>query len=225
MRIVAVIPVKEISERVKSKNLRSFYKNHSLLSILIKKLKKCKEISKIYISSNSEKIEKISKKYNCSYIKRDMKYCNNVTPWSEVIFEVVNSLPEKDDTTLMWCHTTSPLFNNFSKAIKIYKSKNFKNDGLISVEKFKKFLVTSKKRPLNYSWGVWHPYSQDLDSLYSITGAVFMMSIKQFKKNRYVISKNPFYLESENFEGIDVDTLEDFKLAKLLYKNQKYLKT
>ena len=154
-----------------------------------------------------------------------MKYCNNVTPWSEVIFEVVNSLPEKDDTTLMWCHTTSPLFNNFSKAIKIYKSKNFKNDGLISVEKFKKFLVTSKKRPLNYSWGVWHPYSQDLDSLYSITGAVFMMSIKQFKKNRYVISKNPFYLESENFEGIDVDTLEDFKLAKLLYKNQKYLKT
>ena len=51
------------------------------------------------------------------------------------------------------------------------------------------------------------------------------MSIKQFKKNRYVISKNPFYLESENFEGIDVDTLEDFQLAKLLYKNQKYLKT
>ena len=91
MRIIAVIPVKEKSERVKSKNLRYFHKNNSLLDILIKKLKKCKDISKIYISSNSKKIEKISKKYNCSYIKRDMKYCNNVTPWSEVIFEVVNS--------------------------------------------------------------------------------------------------------------------------------------
>ena len=58
MKIVAVIPVKEISERVKSKNLRDFYNGESLLKILIKKLKKCKEIEKIYISSNSEKLKK-----------------------------------------------------------------------------------------------------------------------------------------------------------------------
>ena len=37
MKIVAVIPVKEISERVKSKNLRDFYNGESLLKILIKK--------------------------------------------------------------------------------------------------------------------------------------------------------------------------------------------
>ena len=51
MKIVAVIPVKEISERVRKKNLRKFYKNKSLLDILIEKLKKCRDISKIYISS------------------------------------------------------------------------------------------------------------------------------------------------------------------------------
>lgn len=55
MRIVAIVPVKEISERVKGKNLKKFHKNNSILDILIKKLKKCKEISKIYISSNSKK--------------------------------------------------------------------------------------------------------------------------------------------------------------------------
>ena len=62
MKIVAVIPVKEVSERVKSKNYRNFHKNSSLLDILINKLKKCKDISKIYISSNSKIVEKISKK-------------------------------------------------------------------------------------------------------------------------------------------------------------------
>ena len=160
-------------------------------------------------------------KNKCHYLERDIKFCNNVTPWSDVIYEVANSIPEKDKTILMWCHTTTPLFDSYSQAIKIYKSKKFKNDGLISVEKFKKFIVTEKKIPLNYNWGIWHPYSQNLENLYSITGALFMMSQKQFKKNRYVISKNPFYLETKKFEGIDIDTIEDFKTAQFIYKNRK----
>ena len=44
MKIVAVIPVKEISERVKNKNFRSFNKNSSLIDLLISKLKKCRYI-------------------------------------------------------------------------------------------------------------------------------------------------------------------------------------
>ena len=223
MKIVAVIPVKEISERVKRKNLRKFFKDQSLLELLIKKLKKTKQISKIYISGNSKEIERISLKYKCQYIERNNKFCNNTTPWSEVIFEVANSIPEEKNTILMWCHTTTPLFNSFQEAIKIFKNKKFKHDGLVSVEKFNRFIVTEKKIPLNYAWGVWHPYSQKLQKLYSITGALFMMKLEQFKINRYVISKNPFYLETKKFEGMDIDTEDEFKLAQLIYKNQKKL--
>lgn len=223
MKIVAVIPVKEHSERVPNKNIRRFHNAKSLLDILITKLKKCKDISKIYISSNSEKINNISKKNKCFYIKRDLRYCNNITPWSEVIFEVVNNIPENENTVLMWCHTTTPLFDSYKSAISIYKNKNFKNDGLISVEKYKRFLISEKKKPINYSWGIWHPYSQDLDSVFSVTGALFMMKIKDFKKNRYVISKNPYFLETKNLEGIDIDTKDDFKLAQLLYGNKSKL--
>jgi len=223
MKIVAVIPVKEISERVKRKNLRRFYKGRSLLDILIEKLNKCRDISKIYISSNSKVIKRLALKSKCYYIERNIKFCNNVTPWSEVIFEIANSIPEKEDTILMWCHTTTPMFNSYKEAIKIFKSKKFKNDGLISVEKFKKFLVTDKKIPLNYAWGVWHPYSQKLNNLYSITGALFMMSIRQFKVNRYVISKNPYYLETKNFEGLDIDTSKDFRLAQFIFRNRNKL--
>ena len=224
MKIVAVIPVKEISERVSKKNIRNFYKNNSLLDILIKKLKKCKDISKIYISSNSNIIKKISHKNKCHYVKRNKNYCNNITPWSDVIHEVVCNLPEDDKTILMWCHTTTPMFDSYEKAINIFKKKNFKHDGLVSVERFKRFIVTENKLPLNYAWGVWHPYSQNLNNLYSITGALFMMSIKQFKVNRYVISKNPYYLETSNFEGFDIDTMQEFKLAQLIYKFKNKLK-
>ena len=47
--------------------------------------------------------------------------------------------------------------------------------------------------------------------------------LKQFKTNRYVISKNPYYLETKKFEGIDIDTEDEFKLAQFIYKNKKKL--
>ena len=51
-----------------------------------------------------------------------------------------------------------------------------------------------------------------------------MMKIRQFKLNRYVISKNPFYLETSDFEGFDIDTMQEFKLAQLIFKNKNKLK-
>lgn len=224
MKIVAVVPVKEISERVKSKNFRNFYKNKSLFDILINKLKRCKAISKIYISSNSLKVKKISKKLNCEYIERDKKFCNNITPWSDVIYEVANSIPEDQNTIIMWCHTTTPLFDSYNRAITLFKKNKSKYDGLVSVEKMKRFLISETIKPINYTWGVWHPYSQNLDSVYSVTGALFMTAKKNFIKNRYVISKKPFLMQTEEFEGIDIDTVEDFKLAQLIFKNKKKLK-
>ena len=66
-------PVQEINTTTarKTKNIRKFYNSKSLLDILITKLKKCQDISKIYISSNSKKIKNISKKNKCFYIERD----------------------------------------------------------------------------------------------------------------------------------------------------------
>ena len=51
-----------------------------------------------------------------------------------------------------------------------------------------------------------------------------MMQIKQFKLNRYVISKNPYYLETSNFEGFDIDTMQEFKLAQLMFKNKNKIR-
>ena len=56
MKIVAVIPVKNISERVKNKIFRGFYKNSSLI-FLISKLKNVKIYLK-FIFSNSELVKK-----------------------------------------------------------------------------------------------------------------------------------------------------------------------
>ena len=42
-------------------------------------------------------------------------------------------------------------------------------------------------------------------------------------KNRYVISKNPYLFEVNDFEAIDIDSEYDFELAKILMENKKKL--
>ncbi len=225
MRIVAVIPVKETSERVKGKNFKLFTDNVSLLELKIQHLLSSSIFDEIYISSDSLKAETIAKKYDIKFIKRDKFFCNNVTSWSDVIYNVVSSIPEEITSTIAWCHTTSPLFENYKEAIQTYKSIENNNDynGLITVSKLSEFIVNEKSRPINYHWGVWHEYSQNLDKLYSITGALFITTKNEILKNRYVVSTKPYLFVVSDYESIDVDTIYDFNLAKLMYNNKALL--
>ena len=224
-KIVAVVPVKLESDRVPSKNFREFFEGDSLFDLLIKNLLKSDQIDEIYISSNKLDVKQKVEDLGCRFIQRSDEFCNNNIPWSDVIYEVVKSIPEDDDVSIAWCHTTSPLFDNYQLAIKKYFEMLHKNtfDGLITVTTLSEFLVSEKRQPINYSWGPWHKYSQHLDKISAITGALFIAKKREMLLNRYVISKNPLYFEVSQFEAIDVDTAYDFELAKILYKNKKTL--
>ena len=225
-KIVAVVPVKKKSERLNDKNFRKFYKGKSLFDLLIDKLLLSKMIEEIYISSNNLHLEKKVKKLGCNFIYREDKYCNNVIPWSDMIYHTIDSIPVNNQTVIAWCHTTTPLFDSYDKAIKKFlkDAKKTKCDGLVVVSKFNEFIVSENKKPINYSWGPWHQYSQYLEQLYTVTGSMFVAKKNEFLKNRYVISKQPSYYEISRYESLDIDDAYDFELAKILMKNYKIKK-
>jgi len=219
-RIVAVIPVKEKSDRVPNKNFRAFTEEGlSLLDLTLRKLSALNNLDHIYISTDKEDIDTLPYK-NITILKRDKIFCNNVTPWSEVIFNVVNSIPEKDNTTILWAHTTTPLFNFYKEALAKYMDLDQDiNNSLVAVEKFKEFLIDNKGRPINYMYGVWHKYSQDLPELFKITGALFINQLHDMKTNRYVIGTNPYLFEVAPELCLDIDNQWQFDLAQIIYKN------
>jgi CMP-N-acetylneuraminic acid synthetase len=225
MKVVAVIPVKSVSERVESKNFREFFNGDSLFDLLLTKLKKSKHIDEIYISSNATDLRGDIEKHGFKFIQRADEFCNNNVPWSDVIAHVVASIPEKSSTIICWCHTTSPLFDEYDEAIDSFRKfeKSGEYDGLVTVSELSEFIVSENRQPVNYSWGPWHRYSQHLETMYSITGALFISSKEEMVKNRYVISKNPFFHIVSSLKAIDIDTQYDFKLAQLLMKNKKDL--
>jgi len=225
VKVVAVVPVKSVSERVESKNFKEFYQGDSLFDLLLKKLLAAKEIDEVYISSDALDVKQHVEKLGCRFISRDKAFCNNQVPWSDVIAHVAESIPENNDTVVAWCHTTSPLFDEYDQAINAYQSaiSNGAYDGLVTVADLAEFVVSEKRQPINYSWGPWHRYSQFLDKMYTITGALFVTTKAEMVKNRYVISKNPEFYVVSPLKAIDVDTPYDFKLAQLLMENKEAL--
>ena len=225
-RVVAVIPVKNISERVPNKNFRSFTPDGlSLLDLLISRLTKVNMIDHVYISTDKKDLNPMIND-KVSIIHRDKKFCNNVTPWSDVIFNVVSSLPESDNSIIMWCHTTSPLFGDYEKALKKYyqliKDESF--NSLVTVEKSKEFIIDESGRAWNYNFGIWHKYSQELPNLYKVTGSLFINKLSEMKRMRYVINTRPILFEIEPFEALDIDTIWQFKLAQILFANDNDLR-
>jgi CMP-N-acetylneuraminic acid synthetase len=217
--IVAIIPVREGSQRILNKNFKVFADGMSLLEIKINQLKKEKCFDKIYISSDSQCAKEIAEKNSIGFLERNIEMCSSSVRWSDVIFAVANSIPEPNPI-VAWVHTTSPLHTEYAKPIEEFIALESVNDSIVTVSPFQEFIINKKGRPVNYHWGAWHDYSQDLDELYKVTGALFIARKQNMTKWRYVIGVNPFLYKVDRTVAIDVDTEEDFKLAQQFYFQQ-----
>ena len=57
MKIVALVPIKLNSERVKEKNLRPFYDGKPLVQFILEALVKSKRVDEVYVYCSSERIK------------------------------------------------------------------------------------------------------------------------------------------------------------------------
>lgn len=208
---VAVVPVREGSQRVKSKNFRPFFKGESLLKLKVDQLKASSTISRIYISSDSSRARQLAEDYEVEFLERDPWLCSSEVRWSEVIAGVAETVP--GNPYICWAHTTSPLFRDFDRAVEQFRSLNETYDSLVTVCPFQGFLLSKQGRPMNYSFGVWHDYSQDLEPLYSVTGALFIAAKANIQKWRYLIGIKPYLMEVDPTMAVDIDNEHDFRLA------------
>ena len=192
-----------------------------MLEIKINQLKSCKIFDKIIISSNSLIAKKISKKYNCNFVLRKDKFSNNITSWSDVITNVIETSRLNKNDIISWCHVTSPLFIDYKKALlKFKQSKKNGYDSLVAVNKFNGFLLDKNLYPVNYNWGKWHDYSQNLPNYYTVNGALFISSVSTILNLNYLIGKKPIKFECADDVSIDIDNEFDFEIAKIIFEKK-----
>jgi len=216
MRAVAVIPAKLRSTRVPNKNFRDFHRGKSLLEIKIAQCLASNLFETVFVSSDCEEAENIALNTGASFSLRDPRLCLDETPWSDVLVGVLKSLPVDDDTYIGWCPATSPMFSRFEDAASMLES-NAECDSVMTVTRLQHFFLNADHLPLNFQYGVWASYTQKLKPIFQMNCALWLAKKGAMIQNRFQIGDRPAYLETSMVEGIDIDTMEEFEIAAMLY--------
>jgi N-acylneuraminate cytidylyltransferase len=218
MALTAVIPVRAGSTRVKDKNIKKFA-NSSLLEIKIEQLKNTRGVDRIIVSTDSEKMIQIAREHDVVAKRRPDEYCDEKSrSFNEVVRYIADN--EVDTETMMWVPCVCPLISceRIEEGIHVYhqiEKKAIKNDSVATAALFKEYLF-DEKGPLNFSVA-HHVTSQCLPNWHYITNGFFIAKTINMSKWGFVYGLNPYLLEVNKFEAIDIDDEYDFEMAEFAY--------
>ena len=106
-KIIAIIPARSGSTRIKNKNIKIFNKK-PLIVWTIEAALRSKLIDDVYVTSENDNILRISKKYFAKTIKRPKKLSNNIIHIDEAIRHAYLEVNKKYDYVIT-LQPTSPL--------------------------------------------------------------------------------------------------------------------
>ena len=213
MKLTAIIPVREGSQRVKNKNLKPFA-NTTLLDIKIETLKKVQGIDEIIVSSDSDEMLSIAKIHGVGTHKRDEHFASNEVNNSDFMQNLSTIV---DGGHIMYAPCTSPLLSSetITEIVTKYKENNLRNIVTVTPQKHHMWL---DGKPLNYNPSD-APNSQDLPNIYSVNYGCCILSKKDLYKCKNVVTDEPTFYITDEIESMDIDTEFDFMVAEYVYRN------
>lgn len=215
MKVIAVIPVKYNSTRVKSKNIR-LLTDKPLFIHTLDKLLEIEDIDEVWIDTDKKFIIDLALDYNCKnfkYFIRDEKFANNNTCGNKLLENEINNI-SSDIYLQILC--TSPFLKKETiiKSIKLLKEK--KHSSIITVFKEKIYKWNNNQPCYNVNS---IPNSFDLDDTIKEGMSFYGITKDEFLKSKNRIGTNPYLLEIDFEESIDINNEDDFNLANKISKN------
>jgi CMP-N,N'-diacetyllegionaminic acid synthase len=217
--IIALIPAKYNSKSIKNKNLKKIG-DKSLIEIAIDETKKSKQISKIYLNSESNIIAKIARKKKINFFQRDKKLSKKDTGSNLVIKDFIKKLKLKDNDILIYLQPTSPFrkIKHIDESIKKFLQKP--ELSLVSVKKNDQTIFKSVKKIKNnvmipiFNSKFLTMNRQDFQDTYISNGSIYIFKIKNFKINNSIpVKKFQPYLMNKQ-ESLDIDNINDLMEAR-----------
>lgn len=211
--ITAIIPVREGSRRLKSKNVAPFAGSNLLVN-KINQLKQVKEITNICVSSDSENMLKMAKSQEVSIHKRNDEFCDETTKaFGEVVAHICENV---EGDHILWATCTSPLVfpKHYNEAIGLYFTAIQQGfDSLVSFEEFKRYLW-DENGPINYKFGLKHVPSQELNPFYIVTDGILLAPRKKMIEWNYFHGTNPYKYLLPKRACVDIDDRYDLTVAR-----------
>ena len=230
-KILAIIPARGGSKRIKNKNLINFF-GKKLIDYSLDIAIQTKIFDQIFISTDSNKISKIVKKKNIQTpFFRSKKNSSDNATIRAVLLEVLTNF-KKNNEIFKYCCCIYPTAV-FIKKKQIIESFNLlkKNrlDSVLSISKHENVILKSFSKNSKNIIKMNYPKYKDKmsqyfkDSYYD-SGQFFWINVESFLKSKHIVTKNTGSITIPSVMCQDINTKEDLKQAKFKYLYFRSLK-
>ena len=217
---IAIILARGGSKGIPGKNIKIFL-GKPLLVWTILQAKISKKITKIYLSSDSEKILNIGKKYGVITVKRPKKISGDEAKSEEAVLHLLSKLDSEPDGIVM-LEPTAPLRNpqDIDKCINdFYENKWDSGFTGAILEDFLIWKMNKKKKllPINYDFKKKMPRQLREPEIVE-NGAIFIFTSKSIKENNNRFGGKIGFSVNEVWQSFETDNLIDWKFVSLIFK-------
>lgn len=221
---ICIIPARSGSKRIKNKNIVLINKK-PLIAHTIRILKKTKIFSRIIVTTDSEKIKKISISEGAEVpFLRENKLSGSKVTIQRTIQDCIKRLNSENIKYHFCVFPTAILIepNDLISAYNIIKKGNFNSVVAVTENKtfFRSFI--KKKKIINFFWSKnSKKMSQELKSAYSDSGTFYIFKTSSYMKNNKILPSNSSVYLIDKYKGVNVDDQNDLKFLKIAFKMKR----
>lgn len=220
-RILAIIPARGGSKGIKNKNIVDLC-GKPLIAYTIEAAKKSKYIDEVIVSTDSDKIAKVSEQFGAEVPFKRPEYLATDTAKSiEVVLHCIEEL-KKNNNTFDYCillQPTQPLRKTFHIDEAIEKIIDMNKESLVSVCEVDQHPILMRKIDddgtlQNLIEGSSTVRRQDFQKIYFVNGAIYINKIYECLDANTSLNDNKIPYIMDRKYSIDIDEVGDLELAK-----------
>jgi len=193
------------SKRLPCKNIKNLC-GKPLIAWSIEAAKKSDFVNEVYVSTDSEEIAEISKKYGALVPRlRNKSLAKDDTTSLETVLDFIEYFEDNQDPEggeMLLIQPTSPLrfYNHINNLMEIVRYKNSKQ--CVAVRDVTKYLLLANKKLKNN------------ETIYIPNGSMYYSKLGTLKKEKTFFSKDSDLFVMDDFHSIDIDTQDEWNIAE-----------
>jgi len=210
----ALVPMKGHSERVPGKNLKPLG-GYPLCFWILHTLEGIEAVSRIVVNTDSEEIAQTCRsEFDVLIHERPAELCGDEVSMNRII---AWDLEQLEGEHFIQTHATNPLLEaaTLRAALERYEGRDQEHDSLFSVTSHRSRFYDDQGQPINHDPSELVP-TQDLVPLLEENSNFYIFSRSSFQERGQRIGRRPILYEMDALEAVDIDTLQEWKLAEAL---------
>ncbi len=219
-KIVALLPMKANSERVPGKNFKDL-NGKPLFRWVLDTLLSVDIIDSVIINTDARDILStygLESSERVLIRDRRQEICGDDVSMNKVIGDDIAAI---DSDVYLMTHTTNPMLSRSTIVDALSKFSESlstgEHDSLFSVDKIQTRFYKKDGTPINHNPDKLIK-TQDLEPWFEENSNLYLFTKESFESTQARIGKKPFLFETPKGESVDIDTPDDWEIARKLQK-------